>query len=242
MLDIILANPDPVRFGPAVIGNPLAAAMTDAVGTIALPVSPEDFGRKARADLLRARISRIDPDHPDGFCALRSLNGILDELAVETGGSGRGTEIRGSAGQVMNEPVIRRAIQSNERPAREVFGRLTSTPVMRLAAAAVSADDYENLTLSLVFRKISGAWIDTVGAQIAEITKKMMSGYRCETQAFSTEGRDILVVRDDIGSSRDLAYVFSGRRPTVCRWASSTARCCSTYLRRKSVSIVSRGD
>lgn len=77
-----------------------------------------------------------------------------------------GTEIRGSGGQVMNKPVIRRAIKLNDRLAQEVSGRLTTTPVKRLSAAAIPGDDYENLTLSLASRSISGAWIARIRIRI----------------------------------------------------------------------------
>ena len=208
VLDVVMADPDPKRFDAAVIGGAFAAAMIDALGEVDLPVTPEAFGRKARGDLLRARISKIDPDHPDAIQAARPLQRILQQSGIRIPALS-GAEVRSGAGFAIGEDALRRMVQANERLCRDVFGAMTKTSISRLSCVGLPASDYDRIQAALEAHRLSGQWVDRARARITEITRALMPGYRCDVAVYALSGRDVLAVRDTVGNAANLAYIYS---------------------------------
>lgn len=217
ILTIIMSNPDPARYPMDVIGNAFASELLNAMGRPALPVSLEDFARKARADLLRARITMIDPDNPDGLGPLRPLQRILDDFGIGLARGAPGLRING---QIINEQSLRRVVSSNDDLKDGVFGGLTKTPAKRLSAAPMSSDDFDILCDGLASHRITGVWIDATGRRISRIMSEAIPSYSCKVAAFSIDNRDILAVQDMIGAKPGLAYAYSW--PSMDRLPSSS--------------------
>lgn len=206
VMHVIMSHPDPIRFPQAVIGNAFAAAMLDAMGRPRLPVPAEDFGRKARADLIRAKISRIDPDHPDGLGPLRPLHRILDDFGIGSpviGGRRRPFD------STINEASLRRLVSTSPELSRGVFGTLTTTPVDRLSAAPMTSDDYEVLTDGLSSHRITGAWLDGAVERVTAVMREANPVYRCDMAAYAIDNRDIFTLRDNHGPVPGMAYAYS---------------------------------
>lgn len=218
VLTIIMSNPDPARYSMAVIGNAFASELIDMMGRPALPVSIEEFGRKARADLLRARISMIDPDNPDGLGPLRPLQRILDDFGIGMVNGSSGLKVNG---QIINEASLRRVASGNDDLRDGVFGGLTKTSVKRLSAAPMSSEDFEILCDGLSSHRITGGWIDATGRRISRIMSEAIPAYSCQVAAFAIDNRDILAVQDTINGKPGLAYAYS--------WPSMDRLPCSTH-------------
>ncbi|MFG6082149.1 hypothetical protein ACEUZ9_002792 [Paracoccus litorisediminis] len=208
VMTIIMANPDPKRFRPEIIGNAFAHAMLDALGRPELPVTIEEYGRKARADLIRAKLTRVDPDHPDGFLPHRPLQGVLDDFGI--GMFSGASEIR-SGRMVVNEAALRRVAAANHRLRDEVFGALTSTEVARLSAAPMTPEDFEVLKDGLANHRLTGAWITGIGERVTRIMRVANPAYRCDIAFYVIDNRDILAIRDrqEISGDEGIAYAYS---------------------------------
>ena len=95
------------------------------------------------------------------------------------------------------------AIAGNPVISREVFGALTTTPVMQLNARMLSAQDHD-LVLQEMGRHEERNWSPDALGRISEILGDRMPGYRFQARLFSKDDADVLLVRDHVG-----AYLYS---------------------------------
>lgn len=212
VMGIIMANPDPARFQPIIIGNAFASAMLDAMGSPKLPVSIEEFGRKARADLIRAKLTRVDPDHPDGFLPLRPLQGVLDDFGI--GAFSGASEMR-SGRMIINEAALRRVAAANHGLRDRVFATLTSTAVDKLSASPMTPEDFDILADGLSSHRLSGRWINAATDRLTAVMRANSPSYCCDVAFYSIDNRDILAIRDIHEYGEGLAYAYSW--PTIDR-------------------------
>jgi len=209
IFEMVASAPDTDRFPAGLIAQSYLASMVDAFGEVDMPIDEEGFVRKSRADLLRARIGMLDARHPDGISSARPLRDLLSAAGIEVGESGVGAEIRSPAMARINEEAIRRIVLANERMCRDVFGAMTATPVGELSAAMIPLDSLDQLRTNKSNRKLSGEWIEQVGARAKKITQSGMPGYRFEMDVFSEDGRDYLTISDNVGQKNNVAFIYS---------------------------------
>jgi hypothetical protein len=209
---------DPEAYPADAQKDAFMARIVDAMGDVALPVEPEAFIRKARADAIRSRIAGIDPRHPDGLSRDPSnMDEVLIDAGLAGGGVYRGAEVRGPAGQKLNDAAMVRIVQSNDRLCREVFGAMTKAEISALSVRMISVS--EAATLRRHFEEtgaeLGGEWIDTVRARIGALTTGNFQGYTFQATIAEKDGRDILVVTDSVSNQANVGYVYSW--PTVDR-------------------------
>jgi hypothetical protein len=226
--ELVAAHPDPSRHRLDLVGQAFHAALIDSFGDLELPFSHEAFGRKARADMIRARIASIDPLHPDALGFARDLPGILEAAGVQISWSG-GLEAKSDMGFDFSEQGMRRAAAANDGLRRNVFGRATRTPVDRIAMSVIPEDDMESLIDRHLDRRLSGSWIDGLRADLEEALGDDMTGGDIEMEMLSIEGRDLMFVRDDISASRGHVFVYA--------WPASDRALVSTSGSRRMLNI-----
>lgn len=209
IFEMVSSAPNTDRFSANLIAQSYHASMIDSFGEVRLPVSDEEFSRKGRADLIRAKIGLLDPLHQDAIGNARPLRSILSDAGCEITLSGVSAEIRSAAARHINEEAIRRTILANDRMCREVFGAMTSTPIENLSAAMISTDGLEKLRQVKSNRRLSGDWIDQVHSRAKEIAQAGMPNYKFEMDVFSEDGRDYLTISDNVGMKNNAAFVYS---------------------------------
>lgn len=157
VLEIVAARPDPKRFSGDLIGKAFMCSLIDRPNRIELSISDAEFGRKARADMIRAQIAHLSPDHPDGLspAAAASLDELLREVGVQTGADA----IREVGGISITEETIRGMVAANPQFCTDVFGSITATPVHRLSAAAITSGEYDLLADELSEHVLTGSWV-----------------------------------------------------------------------------------
>lgn len=215
IFEIIMGHPDRDRFGSALVGQAFQSNMIDSLGDIRMSVSDEEFGRKARADLLRAQIARIDPDHPDALGSTRALRHILSQGGILTEATSSGATATAMVGARITEEGMRRMVAANDRLSREVFGAMTRTSIENLSAAAISFRDFERIRGGALGPQLSGPWIEAVGERLEEIFGDRMAGYHCDMLLVSRDGQDILTVSDPASAQHGLAFIYAW--PTASR-------------------------
>ncbi|MCE6959667.1 hypothetical protein LAZ40_11620 [Cereibacter sphaeroides] len=184
VFDLVIANPDPGRFNDTLIGQAFQSAMIDGCSASEIEIEPEEFGRKARADLMRARIARLEPRHPEALGSAQDPGRILAAAGI----------LRDAAanGPAWTEDALRRAV--GDRFRREVLGALTRTPISRMSVVAVSSEDFDMIRSGRVGPRLRGPWISALSDRILDT-----NGGRAEAVFLSRQGRDLLVVRDQPG-------------------------------------------
>lgn len=209
LFEVIMAHPDPDRFGPVLIGQAFQSSMIDSLGDVSMPVSDEEFGRKARADLLRAKIARIDPEHPDALGSARALLQILSNTGINPEAASYGAAATGLGGARITEDGLRRMVAANDRLSREVFGAMTRTSIENLSAAAISFRDFERIRGGALGPLLSGPWIEAVGDRLEAIFGDRISGYHCDMIIVSRDGQDILTLSDPVSAQNGLAFIYA---------------------------------
>jgi hypothetical protein len=209
IFSMVCSAPDTERFNASLIAQSYHAFMIDHFGNFDISIDEESFVRKARADLIRARIGLIDPSHSDAIGTSRELRQILLDAGIEVGLDGIGAEIRSPVAMRINEEAIRRTILSNEKMTKDVFGSLTRTPVDRLSAAMIRKEDLDTLREKKADRRLSGEWIEKVTDLARETTRGASGNYHFSMDIFTEDGRDILVVDDTVGRQQGVAFVYS---------------------------------
>lgn len=209
IFEMVASAPDAERFPSILIAQAYHASMIDALGDFDLPISPQDFAAKSKADLLRARIGQLDSSHPDAIASSRSLRDLLKESGVHVSESGVGAEIRSPAARQISEEAIRRTVMANDRMCNELFGSMTATGIERLSAAMIPLADLETLRTRKSNRRLSGDWVEKARDTAKSITQSGMPGYKFEMDVFSEGGRDILAISDNIGQKNGVAFVYS---------------------------------
>ncbi|MCW3782596.1 hypothetical protein [Defluviimonas salinarum] len=209
VLEIISANPDTERFGGALVGQAFIASMIDGAGHVRLSVSDEEFGRKARADMIRAQISRLARDHPDGLSGAAPLATLLREAGLSSAAARSGAEVRAAGGAMVTEEALRRMVTANDRLCREVFGAMTTTPIEKLGVAMISPAELEALVEEFSDRILTGEWVDRICSRAERIAGGAMHGYSFRTCMISTDGRDILAISDPVGDAAGQAFLYS---------------------------------
>lgn len=206
--ELVAAHPDPTRHRLDLVGQAFHAALIDTFGDISLPFSHEAFGRKARADMIRARIAAIDPLHPDALGFARDLPGILEAAGVDIAWAG-GLDAKAVMGSDFSEQGMRRAVAANESLRRNVFGRATRTPIDRLSMSVIPEDEMETLIARHPDRRLSGAWVEALRAGLEDALGDDMPGGEVEMEMLSIDGRDLMLVRDDVSAARGQVFVYA---------------------------------
>lgn len=195
----------------------LMAASIDAMGGARLPVEPEAFLRKVRAEGLRMQIAEIQPEHPD---ALRRDPVGVDALLADAGlggGALRGAAVRGPAGVMLREADMLRMVSANDRLCREVFGAVTTTDIANLSVRLLTPAEHTRLVEHFEESEatLNGEWVDEVRRRMSAITSGAMPGYRFQAVVASQAGRDVLLVTDSVSDGlntpegRGVAYLYS---------------------------------
>lgn len=210
VLEVIAARPDPRRFSEDLIGKAFMCSLVDRAGKIELSITDAEFGRKARADMIRAQITRLSPDHPDGLSASASatLEEVLQDVGVHAGGRGNGA-LHDVGGVRITEETMRGMISSNPTLCRDVFGAITATPISRLSAAVITSGEYDLLADELSDNVLSGAWVNRASRRAREITGAQHQGYEFEMMIIAVDGIDIMAIRDSVGSASGQAFVYA---------------------------------
>ena len=215
IFEMVSCAPDTDRFPARLIAQAYHASMIDSFGEVELGISDEEFARKSRADLCRARIGQLAPAHVDAMDSSRPLRDLLANAGVEINAAGMGAEIRGAAARQITEEKIRRMILANDRMCREVFGALTLTPIEQLSAAVIAEADHARLLAQKGNRRLTGPWVDRAEQVTRDITRSGMPGYQFDFSLFAEDGRDYLMVADNVSRKNGVAFVYSW--PTAMR-------------------------
>jgi hypothetical protein len=216
-LEMAASLPDPERFNSKMLADAFQASMIDSFGDFEMGVTPEDFVKKSRADLIRARIAMINPDHPDALVSSNTLGQTLENMGVTVNINGLGAQVRAPGNQQITEDAMRRTIQANDKLCRDVFGALTETPIEKLNASMISIRDLETIRDGFADKRLTGDWVDTANKRAHELTRGAMGNYSFEMDVFVSDGRDIMVINDTVGQSQGVAFVYSW--PTATRRA-----------------------
>lgn len=209
IFEMVCSAPDAERFPSSLVAQSYHAFMIDHFGNFEISVSVEEFVRKARADLIRARIGLLDPGHKDAIGTSRQLRQILSDAGIEVSADGIGAEIKSPAALRINEEAIRRTIMSNEKMTQDVFGALTRTPVDRLSAAMIRLEDVDTLKEKNRNNLLTGEWVDMITHAARYATMGASDSYQFSMDIFSQDGRDIAVVVDTVGKQQEVAFVYS---------------------------------
>ena len=182
-------------------------------------LSHEQMAKVTEYRALREGIGALQPAHDlalappaaayegDG----KAVRELLDAIPVGSGFSA--AQMSAMAGN----PVI----------SREVFGALTTTPVMQIGARRLSSRERE-LALQDLGRHEERTWAPEALNRISEILSNRMPGYRFEARLFSKDDADVLLVRDHVG-----AYLYS--------W-DSASRVAEINVRDRVLSTYTEGD
>ena len=210
VFQMICANPDPERYDPVLVAHAFISHLVDHPGPFRLAMEPEAFAARMRADLARARISRLDPDHPDGIRHAYGDTQILRRCGIDPES---GTGFRSANGPVLAAEGMRRMILGNDRIRREVLEMITVTPVDRFGISVLSADQAEDFLQANDEAVLTGAWVDVLRTRLREEISRMLPDHRFEIDLLSLDGRDFLAVRDQAdggpGPARGQACLFS---------------------------------
>lgn len=209
IFEMVCSAPDAERFPSSLVAQSYHAFMIDHFGSFDISVSVEEFVRKARADLIRARIGLLDPGHKDAIGTSRQLRQILSDAGIEVSADGIGIEVVSPAALRINEEAIRRTIMSNEKMTRDVFGALTRTPVDRLSAAMIRLEDVDTLKEKNSGNLLTGDWVDMITHAARYATMGASDSYHFSMDIFALDGRDIAVVIDTVGKQQGVAFVYS---------------------------------
>lgn len=204
VFEVIIADDDPDRFAPEIVGRVFLSVMADGAD-IGMSVEDGDLGMKSRADILRAKIGQINPDHPDALGNAATLSSVMRDAV----GANIPPVTRPSTGMTIDEASLRRMIDASDTLRIDVLGTLTRLPPKRISAAAISLDNLPTLDRALASSRLSGGWVDGIRARMNSLTEDLMEGYSCDIDLFSTRGRDLLVVRDAMSQQSNAAYIYS---------------------------------
>ncbi|MXX87941.1 MAG: hypothetical protein F4213_13110 [Boseongicola sp. SB0677_bin_26] len=200
------------RFSGEMVATAYYASMTDSIlGDAPIPVELDEFVRMCRANVLRARIGALDPDHADALQSSAPLMDILNRHGVSPVTMGSGGKIRG---QVNIEDDLLRAVAANEMMTRDVFGRLTTTSVPDLSASIVALDELQKLRSSAEMNALSGDWVDLASTAVKDAIGESMPGYEFKMEMYCADGRDLMLIEDSVGARTGHAYVYSWPRAT----------------------------
>lgn len=204
VFSLVSSVPDPDRFPEHLIAQAYRSSLRDAFGEARLPIGDEALVLKCRSDLIRSRISALDPKHPDALGAATPLARILDGagLDVRSDGvqvSGVGRVTRFEARRLMETGPYRRGL----------FDLLTKTPTARIEGVVLPADDVRMIETALPGSRLSGAWVDAVQQLVNELTGSGRGGYRLTLGVHAAQGLDLLVMTDTIGEANGISLLFS---------------------------------
>jgi hypothetical protein len=219
---------EPEAFPAEALKDAFTASMIDAYGNAQLPVEPEAFLRKVRADALRLEIGRMEPGHPDALGRDPvGVDGILQNAGME-GAVDRGAAVRAPGGRLIGDRDMIRMLSANDRLCREVFGAATSTTIEDLSVKLLKVSEVEALREHFEQEDAieQGEWVDEVLGRMRAITQGAMPRYQFEATIASVDGRDVLLVTDSVGGtmgfndgSQGVGYLYSwptaDRRPTM---------------------------
>jgi hypothetical protein len=208
VFEIVAARPDTSRYSEELIGQAYMCALVDRAGRIDASISDVDFGRKARADLLRAKISRLVPDHPEGLMTpdVISLDEFLQDAGIHTDEPAGTT---GSGKDGFTNDALRALISSEPAISRDVFGALTTLPFDKIGLQVISAQAYDFLLEEYQDHLLSGSWIDQAAERMALTLGAEARDGQFEMKFLSVDDRDIMLVRDAASIMSGQAFVYS---------------------------------
>lgn len=200
---------DRSRFPPDLIAQAFRSALTDAFGHFDLPVSPEEFARKAHADLVRSRIGLLDPGHEDGMTSAPEFMSLLHAAGITPSRIGAGAGHRAPMGIDAEVEEVRRAISADDRMVREVFGAMTRCSVEELSVATIAQGDVERLCGAYSHARLTGPWIEEVQRRVVDVTTSGMGSTPFGIAIYAIDGCDVAVFTDVVAPAKDIAFAFS---------------------------------
>lgn len=204
VLTLVATVPDPDRYPEHLIAQGYRFTLRSAFGEARVPIGEAGQALRARSDLVRSRISDLDPRSPDALSACAPLPLLLDRAGLDVRAEG----VRVAGFGRLNRADVRRLAQTD--PYRDgLFGRITRTPPDRLDGVALSLPEATLLEEALSARRLTGAWPDAVRATGRGLTRSGLFGYHLDLTLFATEGRDLLLLTDTVGQEGGVALLFS---------------------------------
>ena len=207
VFEIICASPDPERFTSEQIGQAYLCGMFEAAGSMELSVSPAQFGRKSRADMIRAQISRVSRIHPDGLFHVDDLGMILSDLGVEPVLQSEKQTF--DTGQDLSEPALRRMISASPQLRNDVFGALTATRIDAIDILAIGSEDFDTIIEELSEFRLQAQWVDLMRERVTGIMSPAGTRARVDLEMISIDGRDIMLMREGSSHRAGVALLYS---------------------------------
>lgn len=208
--ELIASDPDPEKYPLNVIRDAFLCSMSLSDIRAGMTVSDEEFVRKARSDLVRAMISRLDPAHPDALQAKPvSLDVILGDFGLNDLTASDATHK--AMGEVIGRDRLKSMIRQSKGLSEDVFGVLTRTPVEEISCGLTDAKGFSDLCdeLTACGAAHGGDWSNAVRRRIDEVLASRMPDYRFEMALGSLKGQDILGIQDKVGGSRGNGYLYA---------------------------------
>ena len=204
VLTLVSAVPDPDRYPEHLIAQGYRFTLRSAFGEALLPIGERDQALRARSDLVRSRISELDPRSPDALCACVPLPLLLDRAGLDARADG----VRVAGFGRLTRTDVRRL--AHTAPYRDgLFGLITRTPPDRLDGVALTLPEAELLEAALSSKRLTGAWAEAVRSTGRDLTRSGLFGYQLDLTLFATEGRDLLLLTDTVGQEGGVALLFS---------------------------------
>lgn len=210
VFEVICVNPDPDRFSPDQIGQAYLCGMFEAAGSLELSVTAAEFGRKSRADMIRAQISRMSRVHPDGLFHVDDLGMMLSTLGIEPDEGEDKFQIGQGAG--ISPSAIRRMISSNPQLREHVFGALTATKFEAIEIMAISASDYDTIIDEFDEYRLEAQWVDLMRSRVESVLSSEATPAKVGLELMSIDGRDIMLMRESANSISGMVL--------LCSWTS----------------------
>lgn len=203
---MVSAAPDERRFPVHLIAQSYEAALSDAFGPLVSCLDHDHLVRKGQADLVRAGLSALDPEHSDGISRSTDLGRVLDRAGADIHHASSAAGER--TGTITSEDA-RRIATSSQRLSEEVFAAVTIRRVGDLDVSVISASDTDAVRDALTREKLSGPWVAEIERRVTEITRSGTGGYRFDMSLHAKGGRDLLIVSDNVSRAHGAGIVYS---------------------------------
>lgn len=203
--DVVMAAVLEKRFPDRLTGMVFASKISGGGQQPIIGVEPAAFARHAQANMIRARISAIDPDHPEAAMSCDSLEDILERVL----GHKPDEVLRQGMGAPIDEALLRRIAKSTPGLSEKLLGALSRTPPARMSARAISTEDMALLARGISRNRLSGAWVDEASRRLDEIGGSIVPGTSGAVEFFTVGRRDILAMRDSISEQSGSVFLYS---------------------------------
>lgn len=208
VFDMVSSNPDPARFGGQLIGQAFLGKLLDRVGRVRLSISEEEFGRRARADLMRSRIGMINQMHPDAIGGSITLPEVMRDIGVrgESDAPPRYGASRSPRDGLEAHVGILQATAG-------IFDQLTKTSMRRMDIRQITPGECNLISDEIPDNALTGDWCERASARIEAAIGQVRPGRTAQAALYAIEGLDMLVVREGEDAGWICAWPSSDRIP-----------------------------